>query len=419
MQQFNRRAVIGGLTACAALAPAHVHPQTARGRLDLPSILARITNGSYRYVAISRNGSLRVREHIVFGHWELRNRVYIETYVMRRRRVTYITRIEQDGHFEAYSENGLVKGWFGLDGIINSEGDYNGRHWTSRAEILADGRQRSTSMLPDGRQIVTETERVPQDEALRIAARLFPAEYAQPANSAGNSSARVRPSVGVGRAALVIGAGDYVGLPVLRNPPNDARAIAARLTALGYHVETLINPNREAITNALAGYQMLRRSSRPVDVFYYAGHAVEIQGRNLLLPVDMPVQPSNIESQAIPVDFVLGQLPGTHNSTRIIILDACRNGPARWPGMGRGLAQLSAPEGTYVAYSTAPGMVAADGRGRNSPFTLALVNELSRPRQPIEAIFRSVRRSVAEATSGQQIPWDSSSLTESFYFGDR
>jgi uncharacterized caspase-like protein len=84
--------------------------------------------------------------------------------------------------------------------------------------------------------------------------------------------------------------------------------------------------------------------------------------------------------------------------------------------MGQGLAQIAAAQGTYVAYSTAPGMVAVDGAGQDSPFMLALVNELARPSQPIEAVFRNVRRSVVGATAGQQIPWDSSSLIEPFSF---
>jgi uncharacterized caspase-like protein len=130
----------------------------------------------------------------------------------------------------------------------------------------------------------------------------------------------------------------------------------------------------------------------------------------------MPLHPINFDNQAVPLDSVIGEMSADRISTRIIILDACRNGPAQWSGMGPGLAQIAAAQGTYVAYSTAPGMVARDGDGQNSPFTLALVNELARPSQPIEAVFRSVRRSVVGATAGQQIPWDSSSLIEPFSF---
>lgn len=418
MPQFSRRVIVGGLAALTALGPTNALSQSAQVPFDLPSILARMLVGWYRYVPIAVDRNLRILEHIAFAEWVVPNRVYVETYIRRNRRDTIISRIDDDGSIEVNNENGLLRGRFSADGLMSWEGVYSDRQWTGNAYYLDDGRQRTTAFR-NGRQLILETERVSQEEALRIAARLFPAEYSQSRRSPDTRDHRTRPSALVRRLALVIGAGHYESLPNLRNPPNDARAIATRLTALGYQVETLIDPRRDTMINSLASYRSLSRDSRPVDIFFYAGHAVEIRGRNFLLPVDIPTRVSELESQAVGLDFIMGQLPSARHSTRIIILDACRDGPAQWPGMGRGLAQLSAPQETYVAYSTAPGMVAVDGHRQNSPFTLALANELAHPREPIEAIFRNVRRSVAEDTNGRQIPWDSSSLTESFYFSDR
>jgi uncharacterized caspase-like protein len=105
-------------------------------------------------------------------------------------------------------------------------------------------------------------------------------------------------------------------------------------------------------------------------------------------------------------------------STNIIILDACRNMPLTrtFRNAGSGLAQMDAPNGTFISYSTAPGSVAADGGGANSPFAEALMREMSQPSQPIEVVFRNVRRSVLLATEGEQTPWDASSLVEPFFF---
>lgn len=418
MQQFSRRTLIKGLTAWAALVPTSGISQPARGRIDLSVTLSRMIEGSYRFVPVSLDRRLRVHDHIAFAQWQLRNRVYVESYIRRNRRDTIVTKIESDGRFQANNENGILTGRFESDGSANFEGTWAGRHWVGRIELF-EGRQRTTS-LRDGRQIVVDLEPVPQEEALRIAARLYPAEYGQSPGREPRSNPTPTSAGMARRRALVVGTGNYSSLPDLPNPPNDARVVAQTLTSLGYHVDLILDAGRDAMVNALARFRAERSdAARSAEIFYYAGHAVEIRGRNYLLATDMPIQPVNFESQAVSVDLVLDHLSSGRRSTRVLILDACRNGPSRWPGMGQGLAQLSAPQGTYVAYSTAPGMVATDGSGRNSPFTLALVNELARSRQPIEAVFRDVRRAVVNSTGGQQIPWDSSSLVEPFYFADR
>jgi hypothetical protein len=415
-QDLSRRALLGGILSSTLIAPVAALSQPTSTDFNLATALSEVRGGAYRYIPVSLDSRLRVPAHIIFSDWELQNRVYTETNVTRNTRTILIYRIEPDGRFESNTEHGLIRGQFFSNGRSWFEGSIDGRHYTGRSEILSDGRRR-TSQLINGRLSVFEMEMVPEDEALRIAARLYPAEFGQ----IGRSEDRDRPAPAAGRRrALVIGTGDYTNLPDLPNPPNDARIVARTLTGLGYRVDLILDAERDAIVGALSRFRAEgSETERSAEIFYYAGHAVEVRGRNFLLGTDMPMRPVDIESEAVPVDLVLDHFRGGRRSTRIIILDACRNGPSRLPGMGQGLAQLSAPQGTYVAYSTAPGMVATDGDGRNSPFTSALVNELERPRQPIEAVFRGVRRAVVNSTGGQQIPWDSSSLIEPFYFADR
>ena len=428
MLLLGRRAVIGGLSAAAFLGPAAALAQAGRRGFDLDSILSQYREGPHVYVLTDPHIPF---DNVAFGRWELRNRVFIEDFVTRGARTILVTRFEPDGSFVAADGRGRTRGRFDPDGSARFEGEDAGQHYTGRIEFIGGGRTRITTRLANGVTGAMESRFVPQDEALRIAARLYPAEYAPPSPPAvpirgpehagagrGRAAVAAPPrNAARGRSALVVGAGAYAGLPILANPPNDARAMARGLGALGYEVDLLIDPDRARIADALT--RIRNRRDLPAgqaEIFYYAGHAVEIRGRNFLLGVDMPRDATNIETQAMPLDTVIGELSADRISTRIIILDACRSGPPRWPGMGQGLAQIAAAQGTYVAYSTAPGMVAIDGDGQNSPFTQALVSELARPSQPIEAVFRSVRRSVVGATAGQQIPWDSSSLIEPFSF---
>lgn len=129
----------------------------------------------------------------------------------------------------------------------------------------------------------------------------------------------------------------------------------------------------------------------------------------------------HVDLEAVGADTVLEQMEEAGAATNIVILDACRNMPLvrGFRSPTRGLAPMDAPNGSFVAYSTAPGSVAADGLGANSPFVTALVRNLARKGESIESIFRDVRREVLTATEGTQTPWDSSSLIQPFYFAGR
>ena len=428
MLLLGRRGFIAGLSGSALIGAVAALAQSGRRGFNLETILSQYREGAHRYVLTDPRVPF---DNIAFGRWELRNRVFVEDFVTRGARTSLVTRFEPDGSFTAADDRTRTRGQFNPDGSASFEGEAAGFGISGRIMFIGGGRIRIATRLSNGITGAMESEFVPTDEALRIAARLYPTEYAAPSQAAAPIRAPQRSGAGEGRSessgaprmaapgrsALVIGAGNYAGLPVLANPPRDARAMAARLTALGYGVDLLIDPDRARIVEALDRIRTRRDApGGQKQIFYFAGHAIEIGGRNFLLGVDMPLSPTDIEGQAVPLEVVIGGLSAERISTRIIILDACRNGPARWRGMGQGLAQIAAAQGTYVAYSTAPGMVALDGDGQNSPFTLALVNELARPSQPIEAVFRGVRRSVVDATAGQQIPWDSSSLVEPFSF---
>ncbi|CAG0979535.1 hypothetical protein RHDC4_01794, partial [Rhodocyclaceae bacterium] len=167
------------------------------------------------------------------------------------------------------------------------------------------------------------------------------------------------------RVALVVGNAAYPSSP-LKNPVNDARAISAKLKALGFEVITRENVAQKDMTRAITqfGEKLARKGA--VGLFYYAGHGMQVRGKNYLIPVDAQISSeASVRSEAIDVDSMLEQL--STSALGIVILDACRNNPfeRRFRGASGGLAQMDAPKGTLIAYATAPGKVASDGDGRN------------------------------------------------------
>jgi uncharacterized caspase-like protein len=218
------------------------------------------------------------------------------------------------------------------------------------------------------------------------------------------------------KVALVIGNATYPGAP-LRNPANDANAVAARLKALGFDVALRTNVGLRDMTRAVTQFgQALKPGS--VALFYYAGHGMQVRGRNFLIPVDADIQSeASARSESVDLDLVLEQLGPARLS--MVILDACRNNPfeGRFRSTrGSGLAQVDAPKGTLLAYATAPGKVASDGEGANGLYTAEFLKAIDTPGAKVEEVFKAVRVNVIKATSGEQIPWESSSLTGDYYF---
>lgn len=162
-----------------------------------------------------------------------------------------------------------------------------------------------------------------------------------------------------------------------------------------------------------------------VGLFFYAGHGVQIDGINYLIPVgeDINGKRDIVDLWGIPATAALAQMQNARVDVRLMFLDACRNNPFEFDdsrGLGRGLAPINAPQnaptGSLVSFATAPGAVASDGAGDNSPFTLALVDAVKRPGIEIERSMKLVRRAVSEATDGRQLPFTSSSMIGDFFF---
>jgi uncharacterized caspase-like protein len=227
----------------------------------------------------------------------------------------------------------------------------------------------------------------------------------------------------VTRVALVIGNGGYQYLPRLDNPPNDAQLMAMTLKTLGFELvgggaET--NLDRPGFENAIREFGAKLNGSA-VGLFYYAGHGVQVQGSNYLVPVGAnPTNTADVDFELINAELVLRQMETAGSKLNIVILDACRNNPFGGRGLrasGGGLAQMQAPQGTLISYATQPGNVALDGGNGHSPYTQALADEMRQPGERVLDVFNAVGLAVDKATNGRQQPWVASSPLEgNFYF---
>ena len=239
-----------------------------------------------------------------------------------------------------------------------------------------------------------------------------------------------QPGAGERRVALVIGNGDYAFSP-LRNPASDAKDVAATLRRLGFEVDLREDAGRRSMRESIRGF-VLRARSYDVRLFYYAGHGVQVNGKNYLIPTDADIRAEDdIPANSVEVTELLERLGQNDSGVNIVILDACRNNPfadgATIVADGRrlkfrgatpaGLAAVEAPAGTLVAFSTSPGAVAIDGVGHpHSLYTKHLLNNLATPGLPVEQLFKRVRIGVIQETRRQQVPWESSSLMGDFCF---
>jgi Caspase domain len=227
------------------------------------------------------------------------------------------------------------------------------------------------------------------------------------------------------RVALVIGNGAYSHEPVLKNPPNDAHDMAAALRELGFQVTEAIDADKATLDARLREY-LDAAEGADIALLFYAGHGMQLDGRNLILPIDAKLERrSSIDYEAVDVDRIIGEMESAAK-TVLIFLDACRDNPlagkfaavsGRSAGASRGLAppELTTSAGVLISFSTAPGKVAADGDARNSPFTTALLRHIRTPGVEIKSVMTRVRADVAAATGDVQVPWDSNSLrTEIF-----
>ena len=232
------------------------------------------------------------------------------------------------------------------------------------------------------------------------------------------SLAALKPAPGgERRMALVIGNSAYKSAP-LRNPVNDARAVARALAETGFVVTLMEDASQSSMrrTIRIFGDELVRGG---VGLFYYAGHGMQVRGKNFLVPVNADIEREDeVEDQAVDANLVLSKMDSARNSLNIMILDACRNNPFQrsFRTAAQGLAQMDAPSGTLIAFATAPGSVAADGAGDNGIYTKHLLSEIRQPGLPVEQLFKQVRIGVSRETGDRQIPWESSSLRGDFFF---
>lgn len=222
------------------------------------------------------------------------------------------------------------------------------------------------------------------------------------------------------RVAVVVGNAGYRSAP-LRNAANDGRAMAKALHECGFEVVLAEEATRAQMSAAVARGRALLQGHSGVALFYFAGHGIQLDWRNYLLPVD--AEPSNaaeLRAQAIEVQTVFQAFVDAGSRMILVVLDACRDNPFGAAGNAKGFAPMEAPPRTYLAYATAPGHVAEDGSTADghSLFTKHLLQELRSPQTRLEDVFKRVRFQVRRATAGRQVPWDMSSLEEDFSFAE-
>lgn len=233
------------------------------------------------------------------------------------------------------------------------------------------------------------------------------------------------------KLALVIGNGAYKS-EALRNPTNDSRAVGQVLRSLGFGVIERENVGFRDLIGALREFSMRARHSQ-VRLLYYAGHGIQVKGRNYLIPVDAEIADAeDLPRNSADLNDLLDRFGDLRSGVNVVILDACRNNPfnyvtitsndgrrvrVRAPSSAQGLARTEPPSGTLIAYSTAPGAIAVDsGSESNSIYTRHLLANFSTPGQTVEQLFKKVRKGVATETKNMQVPWEASSLMGDYCF---
>jgi len=224
------------------------------------------------------------------------------------------------------------------------------------------------------------------------------------------------------RLALVIGNANYVKLSRLSNPGRDARLVAEKLLGLGFEVTEVADRDLKSLTADVDDFarKVKARGPETVSVLYYAGHGLENDSINYLVPVGADMKKrADVAGQSLSVKRVADRLSASGNQLNILIIDACRDNPfppGVAPAGSLGLVPMGAVYGVFIASSTGSGKTAFDGEDGHSPYTRALAEAIVTPGEKLEDVFKSVRRQVRLTTGEQQIPWESTSLELDFYF---
>jgi hypothetical protein len=229
------------------------------------------------------------------------------------------------------------------------------------------------------------------------------------------------------RVALVIGNSAYAYAGDLANPKNDATDVSSALKKRGFEVIDGLDLDKAAFDRKVRDFATAL-SGADVGVFFYAGHGLQVAGENYLVPIDAQGEAAALDFEMVPLVLVQ-RVMERQTPTNIIFLDACRNNPlarnlARAMGtrsaqIGAGLAAVESGVGTLISFSTQPGNVATDGRGRNSPFAGALAKQIATSTESLGDFLIAVRNDVMKETGGKQVPWEHSALRGRVYLGDR
>lgn len=320
----------------------------------------------------------------------------------------------------AYTQRGLA--YEAKGDYANARQDYN----ATLKGVAADATSKANQATARVRLSLLSEAETPRQAPISAS---MPAKTAEPSPGsppAGTVTGR--------RVALVIGNAAYSHVAALANPSNDARAIARSLRGIGFVVAEGIDLDRTGMQNTIR--EFLRDAARSqVAIVYYAGHGVQIDGRNYLVPVDAQLKPgSSMSETMMDLDTIMAGLDDQLR-TNILILDACRNNPMapQVASVGKGRAieagGLAAPSslgsgstlgaGTLIAFATAPGKVALDGEGANSPFSAALSRHIGTPGLEVQQMLTRVRAEVVATTKNQQVPWSNSSLLGEVYLAEK
>ena len=232
------------------------------------------------------------------------------------------------------------------------------------------------------------------------------------------------------RVALIIGNCAYQNVSPLKNAANDAKLMSETLKNLGFEVISAIDADRTVMRDKVYQFGDKLAEEKAVGLFFYAGHGIQVDGINYLVPITANItRKEDVDEECFSIEKVLGQMTFAKNDLNIVILDACRDNPfantsRAVKGEGGGLAQLNAPKGTFIAFSTSPGKTASDGKGdsQNGLYTEQLAKAVMTPGARIEDVFKQVRNEVYRISSeingegNEQIPWENSSIFADFYF---
>ena len=225
------------------------------------------------------------------------------------------------------------------------------------------------------------------------------------------------------KLALLIGNSNYSKATKLINPSLDVDEVAKKLLGLNFEVQKILDVNsRTEFKNLIRDFKSkLQVNSKSVGLFYYAGHAVQVDGQNYLIPVDSDIKEvTDLEDETLRLSYVMDTIELADNSMNMFFIDACRDNPFRGlsRSFSRGLASQNSPEGSVIVFAASPGKTASDGTGKHSPFAKSLLKNIDSPDKHILLMLQEVIKDVREQTGGNQNPWIQSSLYGDFYFNE-